>query len=1049
MRRVRLVKGFANMEHYSQDPFNPHPTFPQWAQHEVYPYPFWGTVRRVRKIQRYFMPHIENEYLRVTAAPDIGGRIWDIYDKIGRRHLANYNSGVRSYAGGFGLSYTAGGIENNYPRAHSCTTNTLREVSFRTDPDGSAAIVISEYERVWRTRWSMTCRLYPGKAYVEQRIRIYNRTPYDSRYMYWNNCGLVLEPNTQFIFPDNDAALHGDETTTFSWPIWKHYDMSTFRTIAPQPIGLYYLGSRDPFFGYYDHDEQFGLVHYGDLADVPGKKYWTWGTDPDLIANYRKTHHADGEVFGEVQAGRIVIQEHMDRVAPETECQWTERWYPVRDTGGFNGAGPGAALHVQVIESSPKRSRLRVRAMANASYPKARIRIATDGLDPVEQAMPLSPENAADRVFVLQGPIGPARHTVAVLLDPTDGVLATARVKEPNRRDSWREVIEIRKEVKPVGVEEMFQEAERVARDWDKHDLKEAYGKAIRLDPDYSPARRELGKVALGRGLYKEAEADLEAACRRDEDSLELRYFHGLALLAVGRVEDARKAFELACRYDWEARSLVRLAEMRMRELDWAHARLHLDRVAAMHPLLTRPRGLRAICLRKMGRRQEAAAEIVRAREADAQDPFLQYEQMFIQSGGPGRRLPVAPLRRLIAQVRGSEHPLLEAAFDYLSVSLLPEAEAVLRSIPGAGALVHFLLAHICEQLGKENPSRVALGEACRLDPTRQWAWHLEMLPVLQWAMERLPKNPRPAWHLGNLLMGHRRTEEAVALWRRAEQLGEKHYLLYASLGYYEKTVGNNPQRALDYFLKADRLRKDDLYVQHEIFGLFRALKRPAEARKYLEGRMPSVLSSPRICHDLLTTYLDDNDFEKFDAILPRVDFSINWWISGPHSLWSSRQIREALFLAARGKLTEAMTALIHVKPMPPNLGQVMLYDFEDERRFYHIGCICEKLGRIPEAREWWEKATKYPYFSGYDPAYTFAGWSRRYFHALCMQKLGRTAEADAYFDAMDTLARSQELPLAARERLMDLVERGRFGPENEKDPAAAALIEVATRAEL
>ena len=89
------------------------------------------------------------------------------------------------------------------------------------------------------------------------------------------------------------------------------------------------------------------------------------------------------------------------------------------------------------------------------------------------------------------------------------------------------------------------------------------------------------------------------------------------------------------------------------------------------------------------------------------------------------------------------------------------------------------------------------------------------------------------------------------------------------------------------------------------------------------------------------------------------------------------------------------------------------------------------------------------PYTNGVDLAYSFQAWTRRYYHALCLQKLGRTAEANAYFEAMEFLAAGEELPKGARKHLINLVERGRFGTDQDKDPALQAVIEVATKAEL
>ena len=55
------------------------------------------------------------------------------------------------------------------------------------------------------------------------------------------------------------------------------------------------------------------------------------------------------------------------------------------------------------------------------------------------------------------------------------------------------------------------------------------------------------------------------------------------------------------------------------------------------------------------------------------------------------------------------------------------------------------------------------------------------------------------------------------------------------------------------------------------------------------------------------------------------------------------------------------------------------------------------------------------------------------------MQELGCTAEANAYLDATELLVASENLLQAACDRIINLVERGRFG----------SSIEVATRAEL
>ena len=1047
MNPVRITKQTVTMENYTQDPLNPHAPFPQWSPFAVYPYQFWGSMRKYVVKQDYLMYALENDFLRVTIGADIGGRVWDVYDKIGGRHLANYNIGVRTYNAGHGLNYTTGGIEVNYPLAHSVTTSRPREVSTARYEDGSAAIIASEYDRIWRTRWSVAYVLRPDRSALELRVRIYNRTAFDSRYQYWCNCGFVLNESSQFLLPEDAGSQHGKEDRTFSWPLWQHRDMSLWPNV-PQMLGLYMLDATEPYFGYYDHREQFGLVHYGDLADLPGKKYWTWGAEAPMVEVYRKTHHTLNEVYGEVQSGRIVIQEHRDRVPPETESVWSEIWYPVRGTGAFNGAGAGAAMRAEVVESGEKRSRLKICAHGNGFFPAARVVVCSDGLAAVERPMPLAPKAPTERVVTLNGPAGPDRHTVIVLRDKDGLILASCRLRHPNRRDCWREVVEVHESAPPTTAEELFQAAESKARDWGNYDLKPLYEKALRQDENFSPARLELGKLALGQGLYDEAVRHFDAGLKRASDSLELRYYRGLALAHAGRTAQARQMFELANRYDWEARSLVRLAELRMREGDWHHALLHLDRVAAAFPRLTRPRGLRAICLRKLGRRTDAAAEIAAALAVDGQDPFLQIEAMIGRAGGPAKKLPAPAVKALVEQVRGDEQPLLEAAFDYLSVGLHEEAAAALRLAPKPGPVTTLAQAWVAEQLGRDAEAMKLLRAACRLDPVGCQPWHLELVPMLAWARGRLPQEPRLALYLGDLFMGRRRTDEAVRLWQEAESLGEKHDLLFANLAFYYSRAAKDAAQAEAYFRKAVEAGPDDLYVKHELFNALSHRGKRPEAVKYLEGEDKAVLLSPVLTNDLCSHYLEQRDYAKFDALCARVDFTPNWGLEGPHNLWVKRQIMEAIDLRMKGRLREALRMLEDLRPAPAHLGVQGHKVFEEDRRWYQMGCIHEALGDREAARRCWEPALSFEHGMWWEPGYWPRLWTQRYFQALALQKLGRTAEANSYFDAMEMAAQNAELSLGARKALMALVERGRFAPDAQKDPIWQPTVKEKTRAE-
>jgi tetratricopeptide (TPR) repeat protein len=597
----------------------------------------------------------------------------------------------------------------------------------------------------------------------------------------------------------------------------------------------------------------------------------------------------------------------------------------------------------------------------------------------------------------------------------------------------------------PASAEDLFMAAQRQARDWGNHDLRPLYEKALAVDPGFSPARRELGKLATWQGLYDEAIEHFATARRRDEHSCELRYFHGVALLLAGRLAEARKALELAARGDVEARALVRLAELCLRESDWCHALKHLDRVAAMAPRLTRPRGLRAACLRRLGRREEAAVEIAAARAVDGQDPFLQVEAMLTAANG--RLLAARGVKALLQQVRSHEPPLLEVAFDYLAAGLSDEAAVAVGLIPEPGPLALLVLAYVTEQLGRKAEALRTLRRACAADVVGHLPWRLEMIPILRWAAERLPDSPRPVFLLGDLLVARRRLDEGVALWERAQAMGETHYLLPSHLAFYHRSITKDNQAAGRQFRTAAAAEPSDLYLKRELVNVLTAEGKRPEVIAYLEGEMAAVLTSPLMAYSLLDAYLKEIQYDRFDALCGQVDFSPNWQIAGPHSLWNRRQFQEALQLGAEGQCERAMDILANLQPPPRHLG-IPVGDTEDDRRYYHLGRLHEQMGDLERARACWEKSVAVRHYTGFETAYWNNHWTRRYYQALSLQKLGRATEAEAYFDAMELLSKVPELPLAARQELLKLVERGRFAPDDQKDPSGYVPIKVATAAE-
>ena len=88
-----------------------------------------------------------------------------------------------------------------------------------------------------------------------------------------------------------------------------------------------------------------GTVHYADYAQLPAKKIWSWGTDPDGL-DWRKALSDNDSAYVEVQAGLFRNQETYAFLEPRQTISFSEFWMPVRDIGGISRANLAGVVHL-------------------------------------------------------------------------------------------------------------------------------------------------------------------------------------------------------------------------------------------------------------------------------------------------------------------------------------------------------------------------------------------------------------------------------------------------------------------------------------------------------------------------------------------------------------------------------------------------------------------------------------------------------------------------------------------------------------------------------
>src|SRR4026209_900379 len=85
---------------YELGPPNPYPALLDWQRRKwrpVYPYPFLDSLTNKRTDKTYKAVYLENEYLRVSVLPELGGHVYEIFDKTNKREDL-YSNPVVKYA---------------------------------------------------------------------------------------------------------------------------------------------------------------------------------------------------------------------------------------------------------------------------------------------------------------------------------------------------------------------------------------------------------------------------------------------------------------------------------------------------------------------------------------------------------------------------------------------------------------------------------------------------------------------------------------------------------------------------------------------------------------------------------------------------------------------------------------------------------------------------------------------------------------------------------------------------------------------------------------
>ena len=167
---VRVDESTRTIPYYAPAPLTQLPLF--CHREHLFPYTSYGDTSPVAVPRAIRMVRLENEFLRVEVAPELGGRVYSLFDKRIGQEILFSNPVIRPVRILPIWAFISGGIEFNFPIAHSPTSiATVGCATGRTDD--YAFIRVGEREARTGMEWVVELGLSAGSPALVQRTALF------------------------------------------------------------------------------------------------------------------------------------------------------------------------------------------------------------------------------------------------------------------------------------------------------------------------------------------------------------------------------------------------------------------------------------------------------------------------------------------------------------------------------------------------------------------------------------------------------------------------------------------------------------------------------------------------------------------------------------------------------------------------------------------------------------------------------------------------------------------------------------------------------------
>lgn len=270
---------------------------------------------------------LENARLRAVFLPSLGGRLWELYDKVRGKHLLHTQQRIQFANLALRNAWFAGGVEWNIgTRGHSPSTCSPLHAAIVRTPEGTEILRMWEFERLREVVFQIDAWLPADSDALFVAVRIRNPNAREVPMYWWSNAAVPETAGTRVIAPagaayatDSAAGISRVRPTSHrgvdaSWPVRNAVAADYFFDLDSQ---------QRPWIAAADDDGD-GLA----LLSSPrlrGRKLFVWGSGEGGRRWQDWLSPGSGH-YAEIQAGLAQTQYQHVPMAAGAAWSWVEAY---------------------------------------------------------------------------------------------------------------------------------------------------------------------------------------------------------------------------------------------------------------------------------------------------------------------------------------------------------------------------------------------------------------------------------------------------------------------------------------------------------------------------------------------------------------------------------------------------------------------------------------------------------------------------------------------------------------------------------------------------